>query len=753
MTLIIGELAAKLGLDTSEFDSKLEGSGSKLDLFKSGLGLLAGGALVAVGAGLAAAGKAAFDFSSELSTATNRAQAQLGLTAEEAKALGDVAVDVFKNNFGGSIAEATEAVAEVQKQLGDLVDQSELQKITEGAFNIKDAFGVEVSESVNTVKTLMSQFGLTSDQAMDFVTKGFQQGLNSSDDFIDSINEYSNLFADNGFKADEFFSVMETGLQGGALGTDKAADAFKEFGIRVQEMSDEVWGPDGVLQNSLGMTADEVDRLFQGMQDGSVTVADVYSEIAPRLAELDNEVYKNTAGVALFGTQWEDMGANAMLAIDTTMTSMSDMAGATQRLNVQYNDLGSVVETLQRRSIASLQPIGDKLLELANVVMPYVVIAFDWFDRNLPVILDTAGKVVNNVVAFIAGLFQGPLAQSLSNSEGNFNQILSTITSVMGSIWSVIDSIISQVKAFWDKNGDDILAKTTVIWNQIYTLISSVLGLVFGVISSVLTTVAGFIQTHGDDIQAIFKTAFDNIYTIISTVLANAQSIINAITALMRGDFDTFGKEIGSIATRSFEAVKTIIQNNIQLAKDIWANNSDAIKAKALEIWDGIKTKISDAMTNIYNSIYTRITTAKDLFLGNVNAIIDYVEGLPSRFLRAGKAFVENLRDGFLSKFDDLIEDAKRRLRKLTDLLPGSEPKDPTSPLTNLARRGKALVANFQSGIDASEIELPFVNDIAAQIASITTPSNQTNWNVVINSDRSVNNILGDLSLRQQLGG
>jgi hypothetical protein len=43
-------------------------------------------------------------------------------------------------------------------------------------------------------------------------------------------------------------------------------------------------------------------------------------------------------------------------------------------------------------------------------------------------------------------------------------------------------------------------------------------------------------------------------------------------------------------------------------------------------------------------------------------------------------------------------------LRKLIGLLPASEPKDPSSPLRGLAKRGQAFVKNFAAGMDFTPV-------------------------------------------------
>lgn len=754
----VGELVTTLTLDSTQFDSSLSGSETKLNALGSSMGLLAAGAVAALAAGFVAVGKAAFDFAAEADQANKTIQAQLGITAQEAEKLGDVATEVFKNNFGDSLTDAAEGVTEVQRQLGELVSADELGALTTNAFRLRDAFGLEVGESVNAVKTLMSEFGLTGQQAYDFITKGMQNGLNANGDFLDSVGEYSNLMADNGFAAEEFFSLMETGQLGAALGTDKVADSFKEFGIRIQEMSDEVWGPDGVLQSSLGLSAERVTELFNGMQDGSVTVADMYKEVAPLLGAMENDIHRNTAGVALFGTQWEDMGADAMLALDSTATSLESMAGATEGLDVQYENLGAVFETLNRRAIVAIQPIGDALLQLANEVMPYVILAFDWLETKLPPLMEGFSTAVNNAVQFVKDLFTNTLGQSLTDSESKFTATKDSISGIMNTLREIIGTVLSGIKEFWAENGDEIMETVKLTYDTIMSVIGAVLNIVVPLIEDNFNRVRDFLRTHGDDIKLIIDTAFTNMKTVIDTTLQVIQGIVKTITKLIEGDWKGAWEEIEKITRTIIEGIKSIIDTNLALIKGIWENNQDAIKTKAQEVWDSIKTKIQEVVDGIKTAVTSRMQEVKDGFEGKLGEIITYAEDLPNRFYRAGEALVDNLRSGIMDTFAGLIEDARKKLQELTDLLPGSEPKDASSPLYDLGRRGRALVTNFQEGINAQPITLPFADAIAAEIetlslspSAITRNESSTNYSLTLETQQSTGSIATDIRMLSML--
>lgn len=172
-----------------------------------GLGPIAATAGIAVGGALLAGLGQGWSLANEATAGVNQLQAQLGLTEEQAATLGDVAIDVFGNNWGSSLTDVTEAVGTVRQQMQALGD-TELQGVTEDALALRDVFGTEVSESTNAAATLMRDFGLSGQEAMDFIAKGMQSGLNNSGDFLDSITEYGPMFRSNKATAGEFFSAM-----------------------------------------------------------------------------------------------------------------------------------------------------------------------------------------------------------------------------------------------------------------------------------------------------------------------------------------------------------------------------------------------------------------------------------------------------------------------------------------------------------------------------------------------------------------
>lgn len=656
-----------LGEAEQQTQSRLSGMAEGL---KGSLGLAFAGIGVALAGALVGAGVAAVDIAAQFRDAQGQMQAQLGVTADEAAELGDVAREVFGNNFGESVEDVGQSIIEVRQQMKGLADE-ELAGATESALALRDAFGFEVTESTNAANLLMEKFGLTSQQAFDFITKGQQAGLNTSGDFLETITEYGGLMGDNGFQAEEFFSIMQSGLGAGVLGTDKAADAFKEFGIRIQ---------DGSTTTRDALASLGLDEVFTGIADGSMTVADAFPRIQEALAGIEDPVAQAQLGVALFGTQWEDMGADAMLALSTTTTSMAEMEGSTASLNAQYTSLGGVWEGVTRGFLLALEPLGVALLDLANVAMPYLLAGAEQLRAGIEIAIGFIGPFVAGVIAYLTGLFQGEGTASLGTWGAAFTTAQALIQGVMNAVMGIVGPILAILSAFWAQHGAEIVAFAQTAWGTIGAIIAGILEILQATIIPILTAIGQFISQHSDEILMVLSMAWENIQTVISAVLGVIQGVVNTVLAVIKGDWSGAWTEMQGIVSTVLGAIQSIISNTLSTIQGLWNSNKDAILGIVRETWENIKGAIATG----------------------VEGALGVVTGMAGRFGDAGRELIDALRRGIMDTINRLIEDAKRALQKLADLLPGSEPRDPSSPLRGLGARGAAFVENFADPLLAS---------------------------------------------------
>lgn len=373
-------------------------------------------ATVVAGIGAAAfkVGKELALLGDEYNQAMNKLQASTGATASEMESLGEVVQQVYGNNFGESMAEVAEGVAIIEKNTGLAGDA--LQSVTEGAFTLQKTFEYDITESARAAKAMMTNFGIEGETAMSMIAAGAQNGLDYSGELMDSISEYSVQFAKVGFSADDMFNIFQQGADSGAWNLDKVGDAIKEFSIRSIDGSKTTQE----AFTAIGLNADEMMQTFA---KGGPQAKAAFSEVTSALMAIEDPVARDAAGVGLFGTQWEDLGVEAVEAMSKMQDGVYDSTGALQNIqDIQFNDLGSAMEAIRRKIEVGLLPaatwLAKKIYELAPIVSnvidtvtPYLQQLGDMFAPILSVVKKLAvkgfkflGDNMNIVIPIVTGL-------------------------------------------------------------------------------------------------------------------------------------------------------------------------------------------------------------------------------------------------------------------------------------------------------------------------------------------------------------
>lgn len=282
-------------------------------------------------------------------------------SAEDMQNLRSVVETIYGDNFGESAEDIADSISKIKQNLGDLSDD-ELIKITESAYALQDVFDYGVDESSRAVKAMMENFDVSAAEAYDYIARGAQNGLDYSGELLDNISEYSVQFKKMGLSASDMFTIFENGAENGAWNLDKIGDSVKELAIRVIDGSDT--SKQGF--EALGFKADEMAKKFGA---GGETARDAFQEVITALAAMDDPVAQNTAGINLMGTMWEDMGAQAVLALGDISDSAYDCAGALDDIkDINYGGLPDTLESIKRQIDLLIEPIGKSLIPSLNEV-------------------------------------------------------------------------------------------------------------------------------------------------------------------------------------------------------------------------------------------------------------------------------------------------------------------------------------------------------------------------------------------------
>lgn len=294
-----------------------------------------------------------------LDSSVNKIAAATNASAEEVNKLRSIVEQIYGDNFGEGFEDIADSISKIKQNLGEL-DDKELVKVTESAYALKDVFDYDIAESSRAVKAMMENFGVSASEAYDYIARGAQNGLDYSGELLDNISEYSVQFKKMGLSASDMFTIFSNGAENGAWNLDKIGDSVKEMAIRVIDGSDT--SKQGF--EALGFEADSMAEKFAA---GGVSARVAFQEVIAALAEMNDPIAQNTAGINLMGTMWEDMGAEAVLALGDISDSAFDCAGAMDAIkDVNYNSLSNSLENVQRQIDLLIQPIGESLIPVLD---------------------------------------------------------------------------------------------------------------------------------------------------------------------------------------------------------------------------------------------------------------------------------------------------------------------------------------------------------------------------------------------------
>lgn len=551
---------------------------------------------------------------SKLSDMTKNAML-LGETYEFDVAEGLRAVNMLTNQFGITSQEAYNLIVQgCQKGLnknGDLLDVINEYSVHYAQMgNSADEFfnsllnGTEAGAfSVDKLGDGYKEFGIRTREVNDDVKNAYASlGLITIDN-SERVDELTETISDQESKIDDLTYSLEKAKYEQSQFTDET-DEFKkkDMARNIAKYESEL----SELQTSLNDNKNTLKDLQSATSNTSMTYEDFLSMmnaggeqskqatqmIFDALDNLDDETQKNTIGVALFGTMWEDSGEKAI-------QSMFNMTGEINKTN----DAMSQIEDLKLSDVNSqLQVLGrtaetEIIMPLINVFLPYIKSGISWISENMPIITDW---IQNTLV---------PVLQS-------------TIVWIQDTLFPVIQAVF-----IWIIDNKDTLIATLVAIGtgflafNIVTMIQNVI--------AVFTALATVIQLVGAK-------------QLVTNAIMNANPI-GILIALITGLIAYFvhlyntSDEFRLMLDWLWEKIKEI---------------SGKIKDKVKEIWDFFV----GFGEYLYDWIHVTIPEKLEETKGNIAEFISNIIGkfitMKDDIFNAGQNLVEGLWNGIGDKFD-----------------------------------------------------------------------------------------------------
>lgn len=477
----------------------------------------------------------------ELEDAAKQMQASTGASAQDMKAYQSTLESIYGNNYGDSLESVADAMGMI-KQYSKETDPSGLQEMTESAIALDDVFGMDLKESIRGVDALVTNMGLSSDEAFDYIAKGAQNGLDKSGELVDNIAEYSQLWGQAGFSAQEMFTILQNGIDSGAYNLDKVNDFVKEFGNSLA---------DGRIEDNIGAFSEKTGNLFYAWKQGKVTTKDVFNSVIDDLGTMTNKQDALTLASTVWSALGEDNAMSVITSLNKVNNTYDDVKGTMESIkDIKYDSLSNKWEELSRKFKMEIAgPVAEEFLPIAEDGLEMLI---DNMDLMVPAIAGIGTALAGLKLASIFGVALNP------------------VTLVGGALVAGATALV----AYADNAGE---ASQKI--QELVTANDKVVESSNNVVSSTAETISAYDSTMAD-IEAkgeYAQTLADRIET-----LAGKTGRSNAETSVMKQYISQLNEMVPGLNLSYDEQTKSLTKTNEQI-EDYIENSQKQLEVQAAE--------------------------------------------------------------------------------------------------------------------------------------------------------------------------
>ena len=683
-----GQAIQNLIQDLRDAGSQADNTAEQLDgmgkTLTGGVLLEAAEQLSAVGDKITELGEKAKDAFTETQDATVKASTYFGETGKAAEQTASVIKDVYGEGVGDSMDTVSNAVITVKKNLRDL-DQTELTNLTEQAITLEELYSIDMNETLRGVNSLMVNFGMSAQEAMDYIVSGTQNGLDKTNELGDNISEYAGKFSQAGYSAQEYFQLLQNGLEGGAYNLDKVNDAINEVTTRladgtIADSLSKINEETGQVEAGTGGWGEEVENVFKQWQQGGATQKQVIDAIVKDIQNTENQQDKLNKAALAFGTMGEDGNTRFIESLTSVGQTYDEVSGSAQNMFDSSATESQKFEASMRQLEQSLIPLGEALMNLANQIIPPLASGIQKigeFFGSLPEPVQNFVIILGALIAAFTAL--APAIMAVAFAVTALNVPLLPIIAIIAGVAAAIAGIIAIVKNWgaiteWFGNlWQTVKDKCSVIWNAICTFFTETIPAAWDALVAKFQGAAEWWSGLWSQIGQFFSGIWTGICTFFTQTIPQAwQSVVawfQGIPEWWSGIWQQVHDFFVNIWTMMMQ--NPVISGIVTTIQTLWQNAVTTLQG----IWTGLQQIASGAWELIKNTILGPVLLLIDLVTGNFTQLKEDAQNIWSNIQQAAstiwsgiKQVVSSLAQGLVTHVTTLITGFKDTLGNLWEM-------------------------------------------------------------------------------------
>lgn len=455
--------------------------------------------------------------------------AQLGLPAKVAGEFGAIAGKVYAAGVVSNMEEAHNALKSVWQNglIAEDASAAEIEKVTNRVANLSLVMEEEAGR-VSSAVSQMLRTGLveSAEEGFDLLQRGVEQGVNKSQDLLDTFNEYGTQFRAIGLRGPQAMGLLSQAIRAGARDSDVAADAIKEFAIRAIDGSK----ASADAYKALGLDAKKMAQQIAAGGEGAARGMDT---VLDRLRGIEDPVKRNAAAVGLFGTKAEDLGeALYAMDLDTASDALGRVEGAAARAGQTLQSDSAKLEQLKRS-------VQGALVEKLAQAVPHIERTFGWLSRNqtwlVPLVTGLAG-----LAAIIYGVVTAMKIWATVQTVLNLALWTSPITWIVAGILLLVVAVVwiatktTWFQTIWNTAWGAIKKAAAAVWNWVKSNWPLLLAIITGPIGMAVYIIA----RNWDKIKAGASAVKNWVVLQFNSLVSFIKSLPGRISGAARGLFN-----------------------------------------------------------------------------------------------------------------------------------------------------------------------------------------------------------------------
>lgn len=413
---------------------------------------------------------------------------------------------VLRDTFGFEVPDSMRAVNMLMDQFG-VSGEEAFNLIVQGAqegLNKND----DLLDSINEYAVHYKQLGYNSDEFFNSLKNGTDAGTFSVDKLGDAVKEFGIRIKDNsdstvqalqqiGVVADDnskvyqnltkendtlstkistleqnikYAKIQQQGFTDSTseLTKTKLADNIKNWTTELSQSKSQLSKNNAELKKMDSESKNgkqSAGELMEEFAKGGTSARKATTKVLKALMNMKNKVKQNEAGVAIFGTMWEDLGIDGVKALMNVNGQADKTKKSMEKINdVAYDDVGSRLKVLYRT-------VQTKLIKpILKDFLPDVEDGIEWTIDNLPTLEKLAKAVGGYILSIFVGKKVSAFATQITNLITTFSTLRSTTEGLttaqkllniaqssnpIGAIVTIAGTLVTTFMALNDLFGDN----------------------------------------------------------------------------------------------------------------------------------------------------------------------------------------------------------------------------------------------------------------------------------------------------------